>query len=101
MTLGTGTIQGHSDPHTFTGGHSKWAPHGVGGVQMSGFYSVQSLQRPQLLCFRKSNSASWQEVSKAVEGQEKAPAVQCGELSACLETHMDVLRGFSTVEALS
>lgn len=54
MTLGTGTIQGHSDPHTFTGGHTKWAPHGVGGVQMSGFYSAQSLQRPQLLCFRKS-----------------------------------------------
>lgn len=36
-----------------------------------------------------------------MEGQEKAPAVQCGELSECLETHRDVLRGLSTVEALS
>lgn len=47
MALGTGTMicvghapyRVHSDPHTFTGGHSKQAPHQVGVVQITGFCS--------------------------------------------------------------
>lgn len=36
-----------------------------------------------------------------MEGQGKGLAMQCGGLSERLEIHTDVLRGLSSVEALS
>lgn len=70
----------------------RWAQHDDWWDAGDWVLLLHSLCRHPNFCASGSqNLASWQEVSKAMEGQGKGPTMQWEELSEGLESHVDVL----------